>query len=288
MKKIFLFYILFGFLNPNFAQSGKIIDNLILESKILKGDRKFAVYLPPDYESSSRSYPVLYLLHGFTDNQTGWIQYGEVKFIADMAIKSGSSASLIIIMPDADTGQPGYFNDLSGEWNYEDFFFDEFIPYVEERFRIKKQKKFRAISGLSMGGGGSFIYALRHPELFSSSVPLSASLGPQTLEKMKDFTYLGYSRSNLNQKDYERYRKRNNPLYLVDKIDKKTLNSVRWYIDCGDDDYLYEANSLMHIKLRKKGVKHEFRVRDGDHNWTYWRSALPSVLEFVSKKFRGS
>ena len=63
------------------------------------------------------------------------------------------------------------------------------------------------------------------------------------------------------------------------------MNSVRWYIDCGDDDYLFEANSLMHIKMRKKGVKHEFRIRDGGHNWTYWRTALPSVLEFISQKF---
>ena len=63
------------------------------------------------------------------------------------------------------------------------------------------------------------------------------------------------------------------------------MNSVRWYIDCGDDDYLYKNNVLMHIKMREKGVHHEFRIRDGDHNWDYWRSALPSVLEFVSQRF---
>ena len=71
----------------------------------------------------------------------------------------------------------------------------------------------------------------------------------------------------------------------MDQINKETLNSIRWYIDCGDDDYLFEGNSLMHIKMRKKGVKHEFRIRDGAHNWTYWRTALPSVLEFISQKF---
>ena len=87
-----------------FAQTGKVYDNLSLPSKILKGDRKYAVYLPPDYETSQRSYPVLYLLHGSGDDQTGWVQFGEVLHIADKAINEGSATPMIIIMPDANTG----------------------------------------------------------------------------------------------------------------------------------------------------------------------------------------
>ena len=67
------------------------------------------------------------------------------------------------------------------------------------------------------------------------------------------------------------------------KEDQK--KSVRWYIDCWDDDFLYEGNSLVHISMRKKEIPHEFRIRDGGHNWTYWRTALPTVLEFVSMGF---
>ena len=191
-------------------------------------------------------------------------------------------------MPDAGTGQMGYTNAMSGKWNYEDFFFEEFMPHVENLYRIRKNKRYRAIGGLSMGGGGSFLYALRRPDLFSSAAPLSASIGPQNIDQMDDHSYLaywGYSKSNINKSDFEKFKKKNNSLYLIDQMDQKTLNSVRWYIDCGDDDYLYKNNVLMHIKMREKGIKHEFRVRDGDHNWDYWRSALPSVLEFISKKF---
>ena len=97
-----------------FSQSGKVMDELTFNSKILKGERKFAVYLPPDYDTSSRSYPVLYLLHGYTDDQTGWIQFGEVHHITDKAINNGKATPMIIIMPDANTGQPGYTNALSG------------------------------------------------------------------------------------------------------------------------------------------------------------------------------
>ena len=282
MKLRFVPVLLFFLYFVSNAQYRKVMDDLSLPSKILKGECKFAVYLPPNYDSSSRSYPVLYLLHGYTDDHTGWIQFGEVLHIADRAILSGESTAMIIVMPDADTGGAGYTNALSGKWNYEDFFFEEFMPHIEERFRIKKDKRFRAIAGLSMGGGGSFIYALRRLDLFSSAAPLSASLGPQSLEEMKDFTYLGYTSSNHNQKDFERYSNRNNPLQLVENMEAKDLNSVRWYIDCADDDFLYNSNSLMHIKMRGKNVKHEFRIRDGGHSWSYWRASLPKVLEFIS------
>jgi len=113
-----------------FAQSGKVLDNLSMKSQILKMDRKYAVYLPPDYETSDRSYPVLYLLHGGGDDQTGWVQFGEVKFIADQAINEGKSTAMIIVMPDANTGRRGYFNTMKGDFQYEDFFFQEFIPFI--------------------------------------------------------------------------------------------------------------------------------------------------------------
>ena len=150
------------------AQTGKVFDNLSLPSKILKMDRKFAVYLPPDYETSGRSYPVLYLLHGGGDDQTGWVQFGEVLTITDKAIRDGIATPMVIVMPDANTGRRGYFNDVKGEWRYEDFFFTELMPFVEKKYRIKGEKRFRAVAGLSMGGG-SFIYALHHPEFFSSA-----------------------------------------------------------------------------------------------------------------------
>ncbi|MEJ7558481.1 MAG: alpha/beta hydrolase-fold protein [Pedobacter sp.] len=285
MKKLLTAIVLVTLLSPLLlsAQTGKVYDNLSLPSKILKSDRKFAVYLPPDYETSGRSYPVLYLLHGSGDDQTGWVQFGEVLNITDKAIANGTATPMIIVMPDANTGRRGYFNDVKGDWNYEDFFFKELIPFVEKKYRAKTDKRGRAISGLSMGGGGTLMYALHHPELFSSACPLSASVGPLTAADAKQ----SLSRANPTLADtaITTYFNRHSAVALVNNMPDEQKKAVRWFIDCGDDDFLYEGNALLHIAMRKKEVPHEFRVRDGGHTWTYWRASLPKVLEFVSDSF---
>jgi len=266
------------------AQPSKVFDNQSIPSKILKSDRKYAIYLPPGYETSQRSYPVLYLLHGAGDDHTGWVQFGEVQRITDKAIEDGTATAMIIVMPDAQTGQMGYFNNIAGNWNYEDYFFQEFIPAIEKSYRIKGEKRYRAVAGLSMGGGGSFMYALHHPELFSSACPLSAYVGPLNMEDAKT----RIKKSNPEITDEARikaYFENHNAIELVNRMPDDQKKAVRWYIDCGDDDFLYEGNCLIHIAMRKKDIPHEFRTRDGAHNWTYWRDALPKVLEFVSEEF---
>jgi enterochelin esterase-like enzyme len=272
-----------GFFFSSYAQTGKVYDNLTMTSKILKSERKYAVYLPPDYETSERSYPVLYLLHGAGDDQTGWVQFGEVLRITDNAIKDGSATPMIIIMPDANTGQRGYFN--QGEWSYEDFFFEELLPHVEKKYRIKGEKRYRAVAGLSMGGGGSFMYALHRPELFSSACPLSAYVGPLTIENLKSQIAKGDPNPEISDQEIQEYFEKHNALNLIESVPVDDIKSVRWYIDCGDDDFLYEGNSLVHIALKKKEIPHEYRVREGRHSWTYWRESLPKVLEFVSQAF---
>jgi len=269
-------------INCIFAQS-KVFDNLTMNSEILNMDRNYAIYLPPDYETSSRSYPVLYLLHGLGDDQTGWIQFGEVKKIADNAIINGEATPMVIVMPDANTGEVGYFNIPSKNWMYEDFFFNELMPHVESKYRIKSEKRFRAISGLSMGGGGTLTYALHRPDLFSAAAPLSSATGSTDVEEsLKRIRRYGFE---FTRDEMQSLLKANHPLELIKDIPLNKLNSVRWYIDCGDDDYLFEDNSLLHIAFSKRGINHEYRVRDGAHTWTYWRESLPTVLEFVSQGF---
>ncbi len=274
------------------AQFSRVLDSCTMQSTILGGERKYAVYLPPGYDTSSRSYPVLYLLHGGGDDQTGWVQFGEVQSIADKVIAEGKATPMVILMPDANTGQRGYFNDAKGEWRYEDFFFEEFMPFVEKKYQIKSEKRYRAVAGLSMGGGGSFMYALHHPELFSSACPLSASTGPLSFEEARDRALRTKPDGNAkveSEKPSEEQLKahylRHSTLELIKSMPDDQKKAVRWYIDCGDDDFLYEGNALVHIAMRKKDIPHEYRVRDGGHKWSYWRESFPTVLSFISQSF---
>jgi enterochelin esterase-like enzyme len=266
------------------AQTGKVYDNLSLKSDILKMERKYAVYLPPDYETSERSYPVLYLLHGAGDDQTGWVQFGEIRRIADNAIKSGKATAMIVVMPDANTKHRGYTNTPNGNWNYEDFFFEELMPEVEKKFRIKSEKQYRAIAGLSMGGGGTFYYALHRPDLFSSACPLSASTGPRNKDDIKK--YMNRRKmDDATDTEMDEWFNKYSVLELIKNMPDEQKKQLHWFIDIGDNDFLFEGNSLIHIEMRKRGIEHEYRVRDGAHNWTYWRESLPTVLSFISDTF---
>ncbi|MCO5935827.1 alpha/beta hydrolase-fold protein [Mucilaginibacter sp. RB4R14] len=283
MKKI-LFVLLMLCPAVLFAQiTGKVYDNLTLTSKILKSERKYAVYLPPDYETSGRTYPILYLLHGSGDDQTGWVQFGEVLSITDKALRDGMATPMIIVMPDGNTGHRGYFNRVKGDWNYEDFIFNELMPFVEKKYKVKSEKRYRAIAGLSMGGEGTFIYALHHPELFSSACPLSAATGFWSLDEAKSYCKEEYPA--IKDSTISNYYKQYSVSELMKAMPDAKKKDVRWFMDVGDDDFLYEGNGLVHNLMRKLNIPHEYRVRDGAHNWTYWRASLPKVLEFVSQGF---
>ena len=126
---------------------------------------------------------------------------------------------------------------------------------------------------------------MHHPELFSSACPLSAAVRNESIDEFR----ARLKTQNIIIKDetkLQAYYERHSALVQLDKNKLEDLKSVKWYFDCGDDDFLFEGNSLVHIAFRKKEIPHEFRIRDGAHNWTYWRTSLPDVLSFVSDTFR--
>src|ERR1700712_485728 len=175
IKTIAVGILTFVFFNAATAQpAGKVIEQRTVKSAVLNRSVKYTVYLPADYDFSERSYPVVYLLHGYTDDNTGWLQFGEINRYADQAIAMGTIPPMIIIMPNGDSSW--YINAYDGKESYEDFFIKEFMPSVEKAYRIKAEKKYRGIAGLSMGGYGTLFYLMKHPELFSAGAALSAAI----------------------------------------------------------------------------------------------------------------
>lgn len=270
-------------------QAGKVMEEKSIKSSILGHSVNYSIYLPSDYGSSERTYPVVYLLHGYTDDHTGWLQFGEVNRYADKAIAEGVIPPMIIVMPDADSSW--YINSYDSKEKFEDFFIKEFIPAIEKSYRIKAQKRYRGIAGLSMGGYGTLIYSLKYPDLFSAAAPLSAAVWDDTaMAGMPDQAYEQtygqlYGRGLKGKDRLNSAWYANSVLKIIETKTTADLRKVRYWIDCGDDDFLTKGNALLHIALKEKTVPHEFRMRDGGHNWTYWRTGITDALAFIGESF---
>jgi S-formylglutathione hydrolase FrmB len=283
------------------AQRGTVDCSQVIRSEILKKDMHYSVYLPEGYGSSSRTYPVLYLLHGMMDNYTGWVSQGEVNRIASEAIAGGAAPEMIIVMPDG-LIDAFYINNYDKSVRWEDFFYSEFIPQVEKKYRIAANRNSRAIAGLSMGGYGSLYHAIRHKDMFKACYAMSAAVIEveplQEGEQPNDFS------RNFNLKTWGPNNAEGLPENYKAHSVQEIVKAMEEYkpptgfvfggapafpeicIDCGDDDFLLKQNTnLVHI-MKSKNIPFEFRVRDGGHTWDYWRTALDLALRFVGDSFR--
>lgn len=255
-----------------------------IQSKVLGATVRYNVYLPDGFEHSDRRYPVVYLLHGLSDDYNAWRERGRMDWALDELIGTGEAVPMIVIMPNAggrDTHNTwnGYFN-MPG-WAYEDFFFQELMPQAEAKYRAISDKEHRAIMGLSMGGGGSTVYCQRHPDMFSSCYAMSP--------------WLTNDDNNVNQGNAKdklylvcQAVKEHSALRFVQNADEETrkqLRTVKWFIDCGDDDFLFDMAVDMHKLMRRAGIHSELRIRNGVHNWEYWHAALRMALPFASRNF---
>lgn len=291
MKKISLILWFLFFICAAFAQApGKVLEEKFVKSAILNRNVNYTIYLPADYASAERTYPVVYLLHGYTDDNTGWLQFGEINHYADKAIAEGTIPPMIIVMPDADSSW--YINSYDGKERFEDFFVKEFMPSIEKTYRIKAQKRYRGIAGLSMGGYGTLIYSLKYPDLFAAAAPLSAAVFDDnafitTPDNRYEQVFGQLYGRGLKAKDRLTTAWYNNSiLKIIENKSADDLKKVRYWIDCGDDDFLTKGNSLLHIALVDKNIPHEYRVRDGAHTWTYWRTGIVDALHFIGDSFR--
>ena len=264
------------------AQSRIVTEGVF--SKLLGCEQKYNVYLPDGYKATER-YPVIYMLHGLYGDYSNWVGSGRMKDVADRLIASGELRPVVIVMPNAGSSdvhgyQNGYFN--VQDWPYEDFFFQEFLPQVEQKWNCGGSKERRAIMGLSMGGGGTIVYAQRHPELFSSAYGMSAWLDH------KDRDIRGKDRPGSKLAITDRSVRDHSALDFMDQADKATiarLKTVAWFLDCGDDDHLLRLSVDLYFKMKAAGIPCQLRVRDGGHTWEYWHTALYTALPFASRNF---
>lgn len=289
--RITFLFVAFGFSLPALAQSR--IDCNALNSRLLKHAVHYCVYLPASYDASAarhavQLYPVLYYLHGLGDNERTLFNTGGWTLLDDLRQQHKIGEFLIAA---AEGGQTFYINSADGSTLYSDFFLQEFIPLIESKYRVRKEKASRAISGISMGGYGALRFAFSHPELFSAVSAQSAALiteSPQELDRaVRSGAPLGKVMAKVfgNPIAAEHWNS-NSPFELAGKH-RAALRGMAIYFNCGqDDNYGFEKGAAaLHQQLQKENLKHEFHLYPGDHSLSYFLAHFIEVMEFHASAF---
>ena len=245
----------------------------------------FGILLPASYESAPETkYPVVYMLHGYGENGKDWSSW----VTAIQNLENQGLQEMIYVFPNCGNSYySNYYNDNSRK--YMDLITKDLIPYIDTTYRTIADRKHRAVMGYSMGGFGAMVLPLKNPDLFSISVPLSMSF--RTDEQYMNESQSGWDnqwgkifggKGKTGEARLTDYYKSHCPFYQFIPENKETLSQVKWFFYCGDDEeQLLIANDSLHVQLCKFGYEHEFRISDGGHDGTYWRTAARETLPWI-------
>jgi len=234
-------------------------------AKSIQKQTNMTVILPEDTEKAG-PYPVLYLLHGLSDDDTIWARRTSIeRYVAGMP--------LIVVMPDSGRG---FYTDAKRGPAYESHIMKDVLGFMDRFFPTIPERRGRVIGGLSMGGYGSMKLALKHPDCFCSVAAHSSVfdmarslLRPERTEELSlifgDDPAVGD----------------NDVLRLAEQIDRKLLPAIRF--DCGMDDWLIQDNRAFHQHLAKLGIEHEYAEFPGGHEWGYWDAHIQEALKFHAR-----
>ncbi len=214
-------------------------------------------------------FSVVYLLHGLSDNHSGWERYGRIE-------NDVEGRNIIVVMPDG--GRSFYCNDPRvGGLAYEDHIVKDVVGFVDSAFHTIPSRQGRALVGLSMGGYGSVMLSLRHPDMFAAASGHSSAI---------DFTHSDYRRHGINLAGI--FPKSRYDCFVLTRKLVKARRRPHLRLDCGVNDFLIQENRQFHAHLDKIGYKHVYEEFPGEHNWDYWSRHVSKSLDFVSKYLKGS
>ena len=236
--------------DPEVSTKGSLKEEVV-SSSFLSRNMSYYAYLPPDYSSQNNDFPILYLLHGYWGSYSDWPQNG-MKTVLDNMIENGSAEPMIVIMPDGIDSF--YCNDYDDRnLKYESFFVEEFIPEIEQKYRVKDGKTNHAIAGLSMGGYGATYHGMKYHNRYGFVYSMSGAL-------------------DLNGNEPSVREIINN------KTEQELADLPVYGMDIGTEDFLYSNNVSFSQFLTSKSIPHEFQDRPGSHDWDFWMSSLPGVI----------
>jgi S-formylglutathione hydrolase FrmB len=233
---------------------------------------KCVVVTPANYERAATRFPVVYLLHGFSGSYNDWVRrVPEMQSLADQH-------SALIVCPDAAYSSWYFDSPVDLTMQYETNVGVEIPAYIDSVYRTIKDRKARAITGLSMGGHGGLFLGFRHANLFGACGSMSGALDVSYITRGYDVEKrLGDTLAN---KQYYL------DLSVINVIEKAPSDSLSIIIDCGTEDGLIATNRKVHEKMMRLKIPHDYTERPGKHNWDYWRNAIKYQMLFFDQYFK--
>ena len=226
--------------------------------------------ITPDTYDTAQTYPVVYILHGYSDNHLKWTERGVVGELVDQY-------GVMAVMPDGGYSSWYFDSPMMPEYRYETFVSKELIEYIDNHYSTVKNRKGRAITGNSMGGHGAMYNAIRHQDVFGSVGCLSGGVDIRPFPENWDIS----KRLGTIDKHPENWEKNT----IINMTHLLTPGSLNIAIDCGQGDFFYEVNCNLHRKLMEENIPHEFTSRPGYHNWDYWMNAIKYQFLFFCDRF---
>lgn len=236
-------------------KTGMELRDQTIDSEVLGREMKYSVYLPESYDGT-KTYPVLYLLHGHSGSNNDWLNGGNVNVHASTAAADSTAPEMIVVCPDAFNTFycDGYQDGLA----YMTYFFDEFIPYIEATYKVEAEKGARAIGGLSMGGYGALYYGFLHPEMFCYVYACSPAAYMDGCPNLFELMY-------------------GHPAADMPGIT----------IETGTEDYVVgEGPSWLYGGMAQAGIACDYITRAGAHDWTFWQACTPKIMKKLGEVFK--
>jgi S-formylglutathione hydrolase FrmB len=268
LRRLVLPCFLLIFLSANAAE----VDTVSIYSNAMHREFNCVVIKPASYKKKKGNFPVVYLLHGYDGWYSNWIiRVPQLKDYADQY-------NLVIVCPDGGKSSWYFDSPVDSSMKYETYIGKEIPEYIDAHYRTIKDRKARAITGLSMGGHGALFLAFRHAETFGACGSMSGAVD------------LNYSRNKFDIikriGDTINYADNWKNYMVMTVIENYPKDSLAIVVDCGIQDPLYfEANQKMHERMLKLKIPHDYTERPGKHEWAYWRNSIQYHLLFFKNYF---
>jgi S-formylglutathione hydrolase FrmB len=270
MKQIFVLLLAMWVFSSTQAA---IVDTIQVYSNSMQKNIKVVIITPDNY-ASVKELPVVYLLHGYSDNHLGWIKK------AKGFEKTADVNNLMIVCPDGGYSSWYWDSPIDPKSQYETFISSELVNAIDSKYKTIKDRKGRGITGLSMGGHGALYLGIRHQDVFGAAGSMSGGVDIRPFPNNWDMA----KRLGTYAEQPERWEKNT----VINLLQLLTPNALAIIIDCGTDDFFFKVNENLHQQLLYRNIPHDYITRPGGHSWPYWTNAVKFQMLFMSNYFNGN